>query len=330
MKRFSDIFVSVLIVVENDADLIEAFITETTQVLENFFEYYELLIVDNGSNDESSDKIQALQKKIPNIRLLRLSRVYEREIAIAASLETGIGDYEIIMDVHCDPPELIPQTIQQAISGYDVVIAEQSDRGRESWLEAFLRKVSYKLASRMLGQTLQPQASYYRVLSRRVVNSLTQIKSKNRYFKYFTALVGFRQVHVPYQRVYRCSPQDGKTTFFQSAGTALDIILSNSARPLRWVAWLGLAASFINLAYFGYIFVVTLVKQKIHEGWLTTNVMSTLMFFFLFLILTVLSEYIARILEETKERPLYFIDYEVDSPVMSYKQETNNDRLNVV
>jgi len=76
--------------------------------------------------------------------------------------------------------------------------------------------------------------------------------------------------------------------------------------------------------------VVTLVKHQIQEGWLTTNVMSTLMFFFLFLILTVLSEYIARILEETKERPLYFIDYEVDSPVMSYKQETNNDRLNVV
>jgi dolichol-phosphate mannosyltransferase len=330
MKRFSDIFVSVLIVVNNNADLIEGFIAETTKVLVDFFEYYELLIVDNGSIDESSDKIQALQKKIPNIRLLRLSRVYEKEIAIAASLDNSIGDYVIIMDVHCDPPDLIPQMIQQAISGYDVVIAEQTDRGQDSWLESYLRKVFYKLASRILGQALQPQASYYRVLSRRVVNSLTQIKNKSRYFKYFIALVGFRQVHLPYQRVYRCSQQTGKYTFFQSAGIALDIILSNSARPLRWAARLGLIASFINLAYFGYIFVVTLVKQNIAEGWLTTNVMTTLMFFFLFLILIVLSEYISRILEETKDRPLYFIDYEVDSPVMSFKQETTNDRLNVV
>jgi glycosyltransferase involved in cell wall biosynthesis len=330
MKRFSDIFVSVLSVVNNDAGLIEAFIAETTKVLADCFEYYELLIVDNGSLDESSDKIQALQKKIPNIRLLRLSRVYEKEIAIAASLENSIGDYVIIMDVHCDPPDLIPQMIQQAIIGYDVVIAEQTDRGRDSRLETSLRKIFYKLASRILGQALQPQASYYRVLSRRVVNSLTQIKNKSRYFKYFIALVGFRQVHVPYQRVYRCSQQTGKHTFFQSAGIALDIILSNSAQPLRWAARLGLLASFINLAYFGYIFVVTLFKQKIAEGWLTTNVMSTLMFFFLFLILTILSEYVARILEETKDRPLYFIDYEVDSPVMSYKQETANDLLNVV
>jgi len=220
--------------------------------------------------------------------------------------------------------------VQQAVSGYDVVIAEQVDRGRDSWLESSLRKVFYKLASRILGEALQPQASYFRVLSRRVVNSLTQIKNKSRYFKYFTALVGFRQIHVPYQRVYRCSPEIGKSHFFQSAGNALDIILSNSARPLRWAVRLGLMASFINLAYFGYIFIVSLIKQEIAEGWLTTNVMSTLMFFFLFLILTVLSEYIARILEETKDRPLYFIDYEVDSPVMSYKQETVCDHLNVV
>lgn len=106
--------------------------------------------------------------------------------------------------------------------------------------------------------------------------------------------------------------------------------LSHSARPLRWTAWLGLLACSINLIYFGYIFVVTLVKQRIAEGWLTTNVMSTLMFFFLFLMLAVLAEYVSRILEETKDQPLYFVDYELDSPVMSYKKDEGEDRLNIV
>jgi dolichol-phosphate mannosyltransferase len=330
MNNDPDIFVSVLAVVNNDADVIESFLSETAAVLFKNFSYYEILIVDNGSLDDSSSIIQTLQKKIPNIRLLRLSRAYDKETALAACLDNSIGDYVIIMDLLCDPPDLIPEMVQQGVSGFDVVIAQSTDRGRGSRTESYLRRIYYKTASGILGETLQPQASYFRVLSRRVVNSLTRIRNKSRYFKYFTALVGFRQTHIPYQRVYRCFRTDGKSTFFQSLGNALDIILSNSARPLRWAAWLGLLASSINLVYFGYIFIVTLVKRRITEGWLTTNVMSTLMFFFLFLILTVLAEYVARILEETKDRPLYFIDYEIDSPVMSYKQKEGEERLNVV
>ncbi|MEW6185811.1 MAG: glycosyltransferase [Thermodesulfobacteriota bacterium] len=330
MNSPPDIFVSVLTVVNNDADAISDFLEDTAIVLSKNFQYYEILIVDNGSQDDSSSTIRALQKKIPNIRLLRLSRAYDKETALAACLDNSIGDYVIIMDLLCDPPDLIPGMIQQAVSGFDVVIAESTDRGRDSRLESWLRKIFYKTASRILGQILQPQASYFRVLSRRVVNSLTRIRNKSRYFKYFTALVGFRQVHIPYQRVYRCARDSGKSTFLQSLGSALDIILSNSARPLRWAAWLGLLASSINLFYIGYIFIVTLVKRRIAEGWLTTNVMSTLMFFFLFLILTVLAEYVSRILEETKDRPLYFIDYEIDSPVMSYKEGKGEEPLNVV
>jgi polyisoprenyl-phosphate glycosyltransferase len=325
----ADIFASVLAVIGNDADIISGFISETTRTLSENFTYYELLIVDNGSNDGSSERIQEIQKKVPNLRFLRLSRAYEKEIALAASLDNSIGDYVVIIDINCDPPSLIPAMVQQATSGYDVVIAEQANRRYDSWLRNSFRRAFYRVASKILGFSLQPQASYYRLLSRRVVNSLTQIKNKSRYLKYFNALVGFRQILVPCQPFCRRERTD-EPRLIQSIGSALDIILSNSARPLRWASWLGLAASSINLAYFGFIFVVSLVKKKIAEGWLTTNVMSTFMFFILFLILTILSEYVARILEETKDRPLYFIDFEVDSPVMAYKQEEDSSGLNVV
>ena len=326
----SEVFVSVLAVVENDSDIVADFIFETTRILAGSYTYYELLIVDNGSQDGSSQRIQEIQKQVPNLRLLRLSRTYEKEIALAASLDNSIGDYVVIIDINRDPPLLIPKMVEQAMAGYDVVIAEQAGRSTGSWLQNSLRKVFYKFASRTLGFPLQPQASYFRVFSRRVVNSLTQIKNKSRYLKYFNALVGFRQILMPCQPVCR-RERVARPRLFRSIGSALDIIFSNSARPLRWASWLGLLASTINLAYFGFIFVVTLVKKEIAEGWLTTNVMSTIMFFILFLILTILTEYIARILEETKDRPLYFIDFEVDSPVMAYKQELDpGERLNVV
>jgi len=104
------------------------------------------------------------------------------------------------------------------------------------------------------------------------------------------------------------------------------MITANSAIPLRLAALVGLFASFLNLLYFGYIFIVTLVNERLVEGWLTSSVMNTTMFFFVFLILTVLSEYIAHILEETRDQPLYFIKYETSSTTSIYTDE----KLNVV
>jgi dolichol-phosphate mannosyltransferase len=106
----------------------------------------------------------------------------------------------------------------------------------------------------------------------------------------------------------------------------VDIIISNSAAPLRLGALLGLLASFANVLYFGYILAVTLVKRKLAEGWLTMSVTSTTMFFLMFLILAILSEYVARILDESKDQPLYFIESEMNSDVSSFQK----DRLNVI
>lgn len=322
--------ISVVAIVQNDTDIIQSFITDTSTVLSANYQYYELLIIDNGSTDGSDGMIEKMQKELPNIRAMRLSRSYNLEIALASALENSIGDYVVILDANCDPPSLIPSMIEEAISGYDVVIAERMQRDEESLLEVQLKIIFYKLAGRILGYSLHPNASYFRVFSRRVVNSITQIKNKSRYLKYFIAWAGYKQKYFPYQRVYRRSGRHGPG-FLSAARTAIDVILSNSAAPLRLASLVGVFGSFLNLLYISYIFMVSLIKQKIAEGWLTTNLVSTSMFFLLFLILTILSEYIARILDETKEMPLYFIEYETQSDVLSNRGDKETEgRLNVV
>ncbi len=150
-----------------------------------------------------------------------------------------------------------------------------------------------------------------------MVTSLTKIKNRRRYLRYFNALLNFKPSHLTCQvhdRARLCPRPPG---LFKSLRRAVDILISHSAAPLRWTAGLGLLASFGNLIYLLYVFIVLLIKEKLAEGWLTTSVLMSTMFFGLFLILTVLSEYVARIMEELQGRPLYFIEMEAESTVAS-------------
>jgi glycosyltransferase involved in cell wall biosynthesis len=322
-----DLLVSVAVILNNDGDLVEAFLAEATDVLSREYAYYELLLIDNGSTDGGGDRVQALQKDLPNIRLIRLSRAYDDEVALAAALDNVIGDYVIIMEPECDPPSMIPRLVAIARTGYDVVTAARTDRKRESRLRSGLRRLSYHSVNRIFGYTINPTPASLRLFSRQVVNSITRIRSKSRYLKYFSALVGFRHTQVPYQAIQRRTQRAQPESLLRLGVKAVDLLISNSMVPLRIASLLALFGSFINLLYLVYIFIFFfLLKKKAVEGWLSTSLSHTAMFMLLFLVVTVMSEYVGRILEESKERPLYFIEQETASAVTSYSKE----RLNVI
>ena len=314
--------ISICAVLIDDLDRIDQFLTDTSQLLSARFRYYELLLIDNALDRPASSRVEDWQHRIPNIRLLRLSRHYSHEIALAAALDNSIGDYVVVMNIATDPPSMIPQLITTAISGFDVVIAERS-ANNDPPIRKFLSQVFCRIASILLGYQLQPNATYFRAFSRRAVNSLIRIRSKNRYLRCLNGMVGFSQASIPH--IGFSSRSRGPSRLIASAGSAADIIISNSAAPLRLASLLGLIASSANVLYFGYILVVTLVKRKLAEGWLTISITSTTMFFLLFIILSILSEYVARILDESKDQPLYFIETETNSDVSSFQ----HDRLNV-
>lgn len=318
-----DVLVSVCAVLGDDTESVKRFLAETNSILRDRFHYHELLLIDNGSEKDIAQEVNLWQRQEPNIRMLRLSRRYSNEIALAAALDNSIGDYVVVMDIESDPPAMIPQMVASAMAGHDVVIAERNGAA-DPWLRRWLSRSFCRVASALLGYPLRPNATYFRAFSRRAVNSLIRIRSKNRYLRCLNGLVGFSQVCIPYA-AKNAGKRAGRLHFFASARSAVDMIISNSAAPLRLGSLLGLLASFANVLYFLYILAVTLVKKRLAEGWLTISVTSTTMFFLLFIILSILSEYVARILDESKDMPLYFIESELNSDVSSFP----NDRLNV-
>jgi dolichol-phosphate mannosyltransferase len=325
IPRNVDTLVSVCAVVPGQVDRLDSFVRQTVSILDAAFAYYELLLIDNGTTAEIHEAVQRLQRVVPNVRMLRLSRNYPNEVAIAAALDHCVGDYVVVMDSLAHPSELIPAMVKRAIEGCDSVIAEPSGK-KGSLAEKLIATPAYRIASNIMGFELRPEESYFRVFSRRLVNSLIKIRSKNRSLSCMHGMIGLRKCTL----FYTPSPSQARPAAVKRVMSQLrlaaDIVVSNSAVPLRFAACLGLLASGINLLYLFYIMAVTLVKSRIAEGWLTTSLMHTVMFLLMFLIMAILAEYVARILDETKEQPLYFVESESNSTVSAVSQE----RLNIV
>jgi glycosyltransferase involved in cell wall biosynthesis len=321
-ERNNDLLVSVSVVLPRQAQQVKERIEKALEVLSKTYEFYELLLVDNGSPFAVQAQVLELQQRLPGVRLLRLSRCYSREVAIAAALDHCIGDYVVTMDLLTDPAELIPILVTKAASGFDAVVAESQGRPKH-FLERAISEPVYRLTSRILGFSLHPDESYFRAFSRRLVNSIVRIRSRNRYLSCLNGIVGFQQCSVIYHQD-ASTPREPSRVLRQLLAIT-DILVSNSAAPLRLAALLGCVASMVNFAYLGYILLVSLIKQHVAEGWITTSLTQTTMFLMVFLILSILSEYVARILDETKEQPLYFVELETNSTVAS----PTGKRLNI-
>lgn len=326
----SQTVITVAVVVHDDDDIIESFVRETTEVMQASFAYYELLIVDNGSKAPTRAKIQNLQKSIGNIRMLCLSRWHDRDTALMAALDNAIGDYFVLLEIDGDPPALIPEFVRRSKSGYDVVIGRDTAATGHPRRYRFMSRVFHAIANRVLEFPIRATDSYYRAFSRTVVNSLIKIRGKRRYLKYYNSLVGFRQTHLRYEKKYLRQQGPRRSSSLAAMVRGIDLIISNSAAPLRVASLMGVVACGLNLMYLIYILVVTILKDQLAEGWLSMSIMNTTMFLMVFVILTLLSEYTFRVLEETRDRPLYFIDMETTSEQTSFQRTIEEQRLNVV
>lgn len=318
----ADTMVSVITLVHNDEAVLRPFVQELHAVLQSRYAFFEVLLVDLQSNDGTIAIIREMMEQLSNLRLLRLSSWADTEVGVTAALEHCIGDRVVLMDVYLDRPEDIPRLMAEADRGFDVVIAKR----KAGSTDRFGRKPFYRLASWTLGKELNPEESDFRLMTRKVVAAITKIKHRRRHLRYFTALLGFSKSLIECQPRPAVGKPRARNGFFRSVRRSLDLLISNSATPLRAAAVLGVLASVGSLTYLLYALVVSLIKEQLAEGWLTTSVMMSSMFFCLFIMLSVMAEYVARILEESQSRPLYFIEFEAESTVSNPR---NKDVLNV-
>jgi glycosyltransferase involved in cell wall biosynthesis len=311
----ADCYVSVVAPLQDDADIVEAFVDETMAMLQHSFTNYELVLVDDGSRDDTVDRVLRLLARYDCMRLIRLSRRFGQEIAISAGLESVIGDYVVVMLPESDPPAEVPEMVARAREGAAIVFGIRRERSDEPWWLRQGANAFYWTANRIFGLTMPKNSTHFRVLSRQAVNAIIQVRDRMRYLRTLSGFVGYRNQAFEYDPVVRRAKPRRKS-FWQALNLAISIVVSNTTRPLRLVSWLGLAVAGFNVLYMGYIVAIYLFKDQVAEGWVTQSMQTSLMFFFLAVILTTLAEYLGRLLGEVRERPLYYVMEEQTSSVL--------------
>lgn len=303
-----DIVLSVVSPMFNEQETIEEYVKKTINVLQELVSNYELILVDDGSNDNTFSIAKKLADGNKNVRVIGLSRNYGREVAMTAGLDRSIGDYVVLMDSDLqDPPELIPKLFKKIQEGYDVVYAARNKRIGESWFKKFSSKLFYRITAKFTGFDIPENAGDFRIFSRQVVHSITRMKEHSRYLKLLYSYVGYEVGSIEFERAARHAGTS-KYNYSKLINAAIDAIISFSNAPLRFMSVLSVLISMISLFYAGYITIEKLFFDSgAIEGWTSIMFMMSLMFSILFLFLAVLSEYISRILVETKKRPLYYI-----------------------
>lgn len=318
-----DAFVSVIVPVFNENTYIADFVRHCHSVLAHTYANYELIVVDDGSSDGTGSAVASLLKSIDGLRLLRLSRPFGREAAVLAGLDSSIGDYVVVMLPVSDPVEIIPDMVEQCRRGSGIVVGVEKEPAVRSLPAQLASKFFHWYCRRHLGLELHRGSRFFRVFSRTALNAVLQIKDRVRNLRHLSGIVGFDADQFLYSPIWRTATPISRQ-LWEDVSEGVHVILANSRHPLRFVTVLGLGASILNLLYIGYIIAVYLAKPNVAAGWTTLSLQQGVMFFLIFVILTVLAEYVGLVLWETRERPAYFVAKEEQSNLSLKVAERRN------
>lgn len=269
-------------------------------------------------------KVRALHRQIPHIKIIRLSKATSTDIAFSAGLDNCIGDYAVLLDIKVVSPSAILYLIDPLLEKYDIVIAKSVERTIAKWsLSGLFLSTIEKLSTH--GFSYEP--IHLLGVNRKAINSITRIRRKSRNLSYISHLIGFRRLIMEYKPLMG-NIKVKTPNFFEILLIVTDIVISNSFKPIRILATAGMIISMVFLMYVIFV-VISAVFFKTYfapKGWVTLASVLGGMFFLLFSLLTLISEYIIRILNESRNEPLYFIADEMDKSVINL----NKDKLNVV
>jgi dolichol-phosphate mannosyltransferase len=300
-----DLVVSVVVPVRDQAARVGDWIRAARGVLDAAFANHELVLVDDGSTDGTAAAVRGLAARDMNIRLIFLSRRYGHEVALTAGLDAAIGDFVVCLgrDLQ-DPPGLISRLVARAREGgLDVVYVRRPPDPAEPWPRRLASRLFFRISRGLSGLDIREDATGARVLSRRAVNALARLKEHNRVMWLLLAHLGFATDAIEAGPAEAGSPASRPLSLRERYHLALDAVIASSDKPLRYVS--GVALLISAMALLGAVAVVLerLVNRDVVAGWASLMVVQLGMFCLLFLLLAIVSEYVSRILTETKNRP---------------------------
>src|SRR5882724_1420940 len=307
-KRSDAILYSIVMPVYNEAEVLPSLYDRLTRVMEGLVEPYEIIFVKDGSQDDSTSLLRDFQARDERVKFVNLSRNFGHQIAITAGLDYSSGQAAVVMDADLqDPPEVIPRLIEQWRKGYDVVFAVRENRQGEGLFKRATAAIFYRLLRRMTATEIPLDAGDFRLMSRRAVEALQSIRERNRFIRGLAGWIGFRQTSVTFVRDVR---QAGETKYplKKMLRFALNGLLSFSLVPLQLASYLGFLISSVGFFYIAYAIGLKLFTDRVVLGW--TSVMVAVLFLggVQLISLGIIGEYIGRIYEEVKQRPLYVVD----------------------
>jgi polyisoprenyl-phosphate glycosyltransferase len=274
---------------------------------------FEAIFIDDGSHDDSLEELRRLCAEEPRFRALSFSRNFGKEVAIAAGLDEARGRAVVIMDSDLQhPPEVIVQFVEKWLEGYKNIYGQRTDRATDPKMRTFFTELFYRLLEKFGDVSLPPGAGDFRLLDRQAVDALLSMRERARFNKGLYAWIGFKSIGVPFDVDARASGES-KFNFSRLVRFALDGLMSFSSIPLKVWTYVGLAISCFALGLAGYYWARTMLFGVDTPGF-PTLVVSIAFFSGVQLIsLGVLGEYIARIFNEVKGRPLYLVAERVET-----------------
>lgn len=303
----SKVIYSIVVPVYNEEKVVFASYQRLKAVMDGVGEEYEIIFVNDGSRDQTGPLVRELCRQDQRVKLIEFSRNFGHQLAITAGMDHAQGEAVVVIDADLqDPPEVIPEMIAKWKEGYDVVYGRRLKREGETFFKKFTAKVFYRFLRRMTDVDIPVDTGDFRLIDRKVCDALKEVGERNRYVRGLISWLGFNQVAVYYQRHKRFAGET-KYPLKKMMKFAFDAVTSFSNKPLKLASLTGVVLSGVSFLYLLVVVYLRLFTARTVQGW--ASILAVNLFFngVILVTLGVIGEYIGRIFDEAKGRPLYVV-----------------------
>jgi len=291
----------------NEVENIPLLHARVSEVMDKIGESWEFVMVDDGSSDGSTEKILNLQSKDEKVKTVIFARNFGHQIAVTAGLDKSQGDAVIVIDADLqDPPEVILDLIKKWKEGYEVVYAVRSKREGESWFKLFTASAFYRLIQRITDVHIPIDTGDFRLLDRKIVNVMNQMRERHRFLRGMSSWIGYKQIGVEYERAERYAGET-KYPLKKMIRFASDAITGFSYFPLQLATYLGFIAAGISIIAIPVVIIFRVTGSQAFFGQATTLIAVLFLGGVQLISLGLLGEYVGRLYDEAKDRPLYIV-----------------------
>lgn len=323
---FFPVFLSTVILVRNQSSQIKSLLTEISERISTIVSDYEIIIIDNASDDNSISVLKDLtgENGFSNLQVYALTKEVDADTAFWVGLENALGDFVAVLDPLADDIAFLPEMLDCSVKGADVVFA----RNKQQPAQSFVYRSAFSLFNRIYksfnGIHLANEAPQYRVVNKRVINFILQHPQPAMSYRYLPATGGFSRVILDYSSAPRLSQ---KKRLMDSIDRGMRLLVSTTRAPMRLVTSLSMFGAIANLIYSIYVVLIGVLKKDVAPGWISLSLQQSGMFFLISLVLLVLGEYILHMATLSNEGPLYHVGQEFTSARVTRREKLNIEEV---